>query len=229
MDKLQNITTIIAKISCIIFCIGLGSLAVTAETVTGRVNVIDGDTLEMYGQRIRLHGIDAPESGQSCEDKNGAIYRCGQIAANEMASYVSGKIVNCKVTDRDRYGRLVAACYVNGEDVNERLVLAGWALAYKQYSRDYVPSEAQAKSNFLGMWQGQFVEPWEWRRGKRFIDEITPETNGCIIKGNISSSGKIYHMPSSPWYNRTKINTAKGERWFCSVEEAEAAGWRAPR
>ena len=200
-----------------------------AETVAGRVTVIDGDTIEMHGQRIRLHGIDAPESGQSCEDKNGATYRCGQTSANQMASYVRGKTVNCNVTYRDRYGRLVAACYVNGEDINERLVFEGWALAYRQYSRDYVRAETQAKRNSAGLWQGRFVEPWNWRKGSRLAATKQEKSGDCVIKGNISSSGKIYHTPGSPWYSRTKINTQKGERWFCSEAEAEAAGWRAPR
>jgi endonuclease YncB( thermonuclease family) len=200
-----------------------------AETVAGRVTVIDGDTLEMHGQRIRLHGIDAPESGQSCADKKGATYRCGQISANQMASYVRGKTVNCNVTDRDRYGRLVAACYVNGENINERLVFEGWALAYRQYSRDYVRAETQAKRNSSGMWQGRFVEPWKWRKGSRLASTKQDKSGDCAIKGNISSSGKIYHTPESPWYSQTKINPQKGERWFCSEAEAEAAGWRAPR
>ena len=99
-----------------------------AETVTGRATVIDGDTIEIHGQRIRLHGIDAPESGQSCINKNGSNYRCGQFSANQMAKYVSGQTVNCNVKEKDRYGRLVAACFVKGEDINERLVLEGWAL-----------------------------------------------------------------------------------------------------
>ena len=200
-----------------------------AETVAGRVTVIDGDTIEMHGQRIRLHGIDAPESGQSCADKNGATYRCGQTSANQMASYVRGKTVNCNVTDRDRYGRLVAVCYVNGEDINERLVFEGWALAYRQYSRDYVRAETQAKRNSAGLWDGRFVEPWKWRKGSRLASTKQDKSGDCVIKGNISSSGKIYHTPESPWYSRTKINTQKGERWFCSEAEAEAAGWRAPR
>ena len=202
---------------------------VNAETVSGRVTVIDGDTLEMHGQRIRLHGIDAPESGQSCADKNGTTYRCGQISANQMASYVRGYTVNCNATDRDRYGRLVAACSVNGEDINKRLVREGWALAYRQYSRDYVRTETQAKRDSAGMWQGRFIEPWKWRKGSRLASTKQDKSGDCVIKGNISSSGKIYHTPESPWYSRTKINTQKGERWFCSEEEAETAGWRAPR
>ena len=213
----------------IIFSILMQTYTLNAETVSGRVTVIDGDTLEMRGQRIRLHGIDAPESGQSCTDKNGMTYRCGQISANQMASYVRGKTVSCNVSDKDRYGRLVAACYVNGEDINERLVREGWALAYTQYSRDYVLSEEEAKRNYSGIWQGRFVEPWKWRRGSRLESTKQDKSSDCLIKGNISSSGKIYHTPDSPLYSRTKINTQKGERWFCNKDEAEAAGWRAPR
>ena len=226
MAKSKNLCLYLTGMILIVM---LATKSIFADTLSGRVTVIDGDTLEMHGQRIRLHGIDAPESGQSCADKNGAIYRCGQISANQMSSYVRGKTVNCNVTDRDRYGRLVAACYVNGEDINERLVFEGWALAYRQYSRDYVRAETQAKRNSAGMWQGRFVEPWKWRKGSRLASTKQEKSGDCVIKGNISSSGKIYHTPESPWYSRTKINTQKGERWFCSEAEAEAAGWRAPR
>ena len=209
--------------------LNMAALPAASETLTGRVSVIDGDTLEMHWKRIRLHGIDAPESGQQCKDVKGNTYRCGQMATKQMSSYVSGKTVNCEILDKDQYGRLIARCIVNGTDVNELLVKEGWALAYRQYSEDYASAEGQAKRNNSGLWQGKFVEPWNWRRGERLEDVTVQKDSNCLIKGNISSSGKIYHTPSSPWYARTKINTAKGERWFCSEEEAEAAGWRAPR
>ena len=212
-----------------LFIVAILALSVQADEMSGRVSVIDGDTFEMAGKRIRLHGIDAPESRQQCKDAYGKSYRCGQLAAKQMSGYVSGKTVNCEILDKDRYGRFIARCLVNGTDVNELLVKDGWALAYRKYSKDYASSERQAKRENIGLWQGKFVEPWNWRRGERLSDAAIPKTNDCTIKGNISSSGKIYHTPSSPWYARTKINTEKGERWFCSEEEAEAAGWRAPR
>jgi len=219
-----------AFFSALIFSIlSIAALPVASDTLAGRVSVIDGDTFEMHGKRIRLQGIDAPERGQQCKDANGKSYRCGLMAAKQMSGYVSGKTVNCEILDKDRYGRFIARCLANGTDVNELLVKEGWALAYRQYSKDYASAELQAKRTNVGLWRGKFVEPWNWRRGERLADAATPKTNDCIIKGNISSSGKIYHTPSSPWYDRTKINTAKGERWFCSEEEAEAAGWRAPR
>ena len=216
-------------IHLLLFIVATLALPVQADVVSGRVSVIDGDTFEMHGKRIRLHGIDAPESGQQCKDANGKTYRCGQMAAKQMSGYVSGKTVNCEILDKDRYGRFIARCLVNGTDVNELLVKEGWALAYRQYSKDYAIAEGQAKRDNIGLWQGTFVEPWNWRRGQRLTDAAAPKASDCMIKGNISSSGKIYHTPSSPWYARTKINTAKGERWFCSEEEARAAGWREPR
>jgi len=219
----------IKSIIFLFFLIFINHEASATEGLVGRVSVVDGDTLEMHGNRIRLHGIDAPESGQSCTDEENKTYRCGQLSANRMASYVSGKAVYCEILDKDRYGRLIAACSVNDVDVNQLLVSEGWALAYRQYSRDYVSAEENAKKLSLGMWRGKFVEPWKWRRGERLEATKAQDPNDCVIKGNISGSGKIYHTPSSPWYARTKINTAKGERWFCSEEEAQAAGWRAPR
>ena len=130
--------------------------------------------------------------------------------------------------DTDRYGRLVAVCFADGQDINKQIVIDGFALDYRRYSRDYIAAERNVRRDKAGMWQGTFVKPWDWRRGDRLPE--TKEQNGkCLIKGNISSSGKIYRTPSSPWYDKTQINTAKGERWFCTEAEAAEAGWRAPK
>ena len=111
------------------------------------------------------------------------------------------------------------------------MVASGWALAYRQYSLDYVKDEEKAKSEKLGLWSSQFVEPWRWRKERGAVEKeaaaslSNPE---CLIKGNISSNGsRIYHPPGGAYYSRTKIDLSRGERWFCSATEAEEAGWRA--
>lgn len=200
-----------------------------AETLMGRASVIDGDTIDIHGQRVRLHGIDAPESGQTCEAK-GEIYRCGQRAALALHELADGKPIECRPLDLDRYGRLVAVCWSGGMDLNARIVEMGWALAYRRYSLDYVDEEQSAASSGVGMWAGSFVAPWDFRRGgsDALIDSPNVQTSkGCSIKGNISSSGEhIYHLPGGEHYEQTKISQSKGERWFCTEEEALAAGWR---
>lgn len=136
-------------------------LAAAAEQ-NGRASVIDGDTLEIHGQRIRLFGIDAPESRQLCE-ADGREYRCGQQAALALADFVGQRTVRCEQRDTDRYGRVVAVCRVAGEDLSAWLVQKGWALAYRKYSLDYVDQEAAARTARAGIWRGSFVEPWIWR------------------------------------------------------------------
>ena len=108
------------------------------------------------------------------------------------------------------------------------MVLNGWALAYRKYSKDYAGQEQSAKTARRGIWRGEFVPPWEWRRGKRLQTASAPgSATGCVINGNISSSGeRIFHVPRAQHYDRTKINTAKGERSFWSESEAVAAGGR---
>ena len=209
--------------------LALNSFSVTdlnAEVLVGRASVIDGDTFKINNIPIRLHGIDAPETDQSCHNQDGKSYRCGKLAKTQMVKYTKGKIVACNINGRDRYKRLIAVCYAGNQDLNGLLVSDGLALAYRQYSKKYIEAENVAKLNKVGLWQGRFVKPWDWRKGKRLVKESTKHSDKCMIKGNISSSGKIYHTPSSPWYKRTKINTGKGERWFCSEEAAKAAGWR---
>lgn len=198
-----------------------------AEELTGVPTVIDGDTIDIRGQRIRLHGIDAPESKQICLVK-GAKYRCGQKAALALLDRIGRSSVTCQAKDIDRYGRLVAVCFNGQEDLNGWLVSQGLAVAYRRYSHDYVGQENGAKASSAGLWSGEFVMPWDWRHGKRLASEKTsPSPSGCVIKGNISNKGtRIYHVPGGRWYDRTKIDEAKGERVFCSEAEAAAAGWR---
>ncbi|QEX16838.1 hypothetical protein FRZ44_21330 [Hypericibacter terrae] len=128
--------------------------------------MVDGDTLEIHGTRIRLFGIDAPESRQLCEAQ-GQQYRCGQKAAFALADHVGSSPVTCDPRDTDRYGRTVAVCYLGSEDLNAWMVSQGWALAYRHYSTDYVPQEEAAHAAGLGIWAGTFTAPWDWRAQER--------------------------------------------------------------
>ena len=200
----------------------------TAGDVEGTASVIDGDTIEIHGTRIRLHGIDAPESGQSCVAL-GVEWRCGQRAALALDTRISGRTVSCDERDIVRYGRVVAVCTVDREDVNAWMVAEGWALAYRRYATDYVDEEADAQAAGLGVWRGEFVAPWDWRRSAGLESAGDVSSGECLIKGNINRDGeRIYHVPGGMYYEQTRINTSKGERWFCSEEEAVAAGWRSP-
>ena len=224
-------------------CVVLSAVALARPVhadVSGRAQVIDGDSLRIGGTRIRLFGIDAPELGQGCQAE-GKLWLCGGLAKLRLKERISGRRVVCGEKDRDRYKRVVAVCRVDGEDLNAWMVSEGWAIAYRRYSQDYVDEEAAAKAAGLGLWRGDFVPPWDWRRGKRLTtaprdtDRTTPpaanrDDRKCRIKGNISSKGtRIYHVPGGRYYDRTRINTSTGERWFCTEAEARAAGWRRSR
>jgi endonuclease YncB( thermonuclease family) len=197
--------------------------------ISGKPEIIDGDTIAIAGQRIRLHGIDTPETAQVCEIE-GKAWRCGQEATFALADVISRTWVDCVERDKDRYGRIVAVCKVGGpkgRDLGAYMVSQGWALAYRKYSTDYVANEDAARTAQKGLWRGKFVPPWEWRRGKRLAIEAANDNLQCPIKGNIGKGGaRIYHVPGGAYYSRTKINEGKGERWFCLEDEARAAGWR---
>lgn len=194
--------------------------------VTGKAHVVDGDTIRIAGERIRLHGIDAPEMDQRCHTIRGKPYKCGVVARKALSDLLIGRTVKCKGNERDRYGRLIAKCFVEWLDVGEQMVLIGRALAYRKYSTDYVRVENAAKAMKEGMWRGKFVPPWEWRQAQRTDAPRQEPRQSCLIKGNISRNGRIYHLPGGRYYERTRITTSKGERWFCSEAEARAAGWR---
>jgi endonuclease YncB( thermonuclease family) len=141
-----------------------GSPVQAGGEIAGVASVVDPDTIEIHGQRIRLHGIDAPEGGQTCLDAAGRNWRCGQRAALALQDLIGRRTVTCDERDVDRYGRIVGRCLVGGLDINEWLVAQGLALAYWRYSRDYVAAEDEVRVAGRGMWAGTFEPPWEWRR-----------------------------------------------------------------
>lgn len=132
----------------------------------GRADVLDGDTIEVRGRRIRLHGIDAPENDQVC-DRNGRPWRCGQEATAALRRHLGGRTVACTELDVDRHGRSVARCTLDGQDVSAWLVRNGWAVAYRRYSDAYVADEAQARAARRGIWSGWFELPESHRHPGR--------------------------------------------------------------
>jgi endonuclease YncB( thermonuclease family) len=134
-----------------------------AEPLSGQAKVIDGDTIVLAGERVRLHGIDAPELDQTFPWR-GEQVAGGMMALAALEALTAGVNLRCETIERDRHGRRVAKVFSpNGVDIGRRLVAAGWAFAYRRYSTDYIGAEDEARKARRGMWRGTFVKPWQWR------------------------------------------------------------------
>lgn len=166
-DVLQLTERLRSVLAIALVSVWPGLLSLPAQgDVIGDARVLDGDTIDVAGERIRLHGIDAPEKRQTCTVA-GVGYDCGKNATRILTGVIDGREVTCKGNKRDRYGRLIAVCYVGDENVNAEMVREGWALAYRRYAKDYVRQESEARAAGSGVWRGEFVEPWVWRRRGR--------------------------------------------------------------
>lgn len=209
--------------SLIVLALLLGPAVAGAEVLEGRARVVDGDTLEVAGVKVRLFGVDAPELDQLCE-RGGQPWACGQAAREALGAIIGRKRVVCAVQDHDRYGRDVAVCETAAGDVGAALVRQGMAIAYRRYSGRYVNAEAAARAEGLGLWSSVWVQPETYRHAGS--GQAAPD-GSCVIKGNIGGKGgRIYHLPGQADYEATRINEKKGERWFCTEAEARAAGFR---
>ncbi|MFW2542045.1 thermonuclease family protein [Primorskyibacter sp. 2E107] len=210
------------------------AFASVGDVIAGPMQVIDGDTVRIGDQRIRLHGIDAPERDQMCGGAGVPMWACGEWISGEVKARYDGRMARCDWLDTDRYGRAVARCRVGGEDIGAALVRSGLAFAYDRYSLDYVDEEHTAAEAGRGLHAVGVQSPSAFRKASRHAAALWnarggPE--GCAIKGNISQSSgaRIFHVPGQVHYDATRISEARGERWFCDAAEAVAAGWRAAR
>lgn len=206
------------------------SRAKKTEIIQGELHVIDGDTIVLGETRIRLEGIDAPETTQACGRRFFGTWRCGEESTRHLVHLIGAQPVRCEDMGLDKYGRTLGRCFVGTTNLNAEMVRSGYAWAFVRYSQAYVVQEAEAKLAHAGIWQGNAIPAWEFRAGAWAMAE-TQAPNGCTIKGNVTNAGRIYHMPWSPWYEKVRMDDhgrgpPKGKRWFCSEGEAIAAGWR---
>ena len=142
------------------------------KEISGNAKIIDGDTIKINSKKIRLYGIDAPEFNQLCKKPYLTIfiftfnkdYRCGKISTEKLKKKINDKLIKCKILDIDRYKRLIGECYKRNLNLNSWLVSNGYAVAYKKYSKKYISDEINAKNKKIGIWQGKFEMPWDYRK-----------------------------------------------------------------
>jgi endonuclease YncB( thermonuclease family) len=140
-----------------------------ARLIEGRARIVDGDTLEIGIHRVRLYGIDAPDSDQRCE-RDGKPWRCGMEATYAMAALIETHWLTCDRRGPDTTGDVVGVCRMGGpkgRDVSREIVRRGWALALRSAGDDYIAAEREAKTAKIGLWSGTFIAPWEWRRTRQ--------------------------------------------------------------
>jgi len=154
----------------IIVTIILLNLNLNTKLISGEIYgipvITDGDTIKILNNKIRLHGIDAPEKNQKCT-KSEKEYNCGTVATDALINKINRNAVRCLTQKKkDRYNRFIGVCFVEKENLNKWMVRNGYAIAYKRYSKDYILDEEFAKINKFGLWSGVFLKPEKWRKLK---------------------------------------------------------------
>ena len=193
--------------------------------IEGRAYATGADTVRIGGTSVRLTGIDAPEREQRC-GRVGRGWRCGAAAETALSRLVDGRNVSCTISGSDDAGRKTGQCTAGGKDVAGELVRQGHVFAGGSMFARYGSEEREAKNAKAGMWSGDVERPSEYR-SKIWEEAKRRAPEGCPIKGQIAGASRVYVLPWSPEYERTRVQKARGERWFCSEQEAVSAGFRA--
>lgn len=136
-------------------------------SVQGRAHVHDGDTFTVAGVKIRLYGVDAPEMDQTCEMPDGSDWACGRWSRDQVRALLKGQELRCIKHVYDKYGRMVARCYLGDQDLAQMLVQGGIVFSYASFSRDYIADEKAAAVAGRGLWVAKVTPPAEFRRQKR--------------------------------------------------------------
>ncbi|HPG88346.1 MAG TPA: thermonuclease family protein [Hyphomicrobium sp.] len=133
----------------------------TPPQVSGAARAIDGDSLFVGRDEVRMKGIDAPEGKQTCM-RDGREWACGDAARDELRRLIGKDVVQCRVFERDKHGRLLAQCSAGGRDLNAGMVASGLAVAYGGYLRE----QGDAKAKRRGLWGSEFQQPRDWRHDR---------------------------------------------------------------
>ena len=194
--------------------------------VEGFAKSLTGDTVRIKGVSIRLSGIEAPELLQTCSLSSGQTWDCGYAALSALRRITGRHTVSCELGRALNSGLKTATCRIGREDIAAELVRQGHVFAVKGFFSSYASLEKKARAQKFGIWRGKAVRPKVFR--ERFWKIAAKKApNGCPVKGPIlSSRGKVYLMPWSRKYTRYRIRARRGERWFCSEQEALEAGWK---
>ena len=156
----MGLATLIFRLIILLFFF---SFSIQAQLIIGKAKIIDGDTIHIGKNKIRLHGIDAPEWNQSCT-LNNKVWECGKKSTLVLKKLIANQIVICEIKDIDQYKRYIAVCLSNKVNLNKKMVQDGWAIAYRYYSKDYIKEEEFARRNKVGIWKGKFLTPYQFRK-----------------------------------------------------------------
>lgn len=213
---------------------GLGKLGNVASlsligggrSVEGRAYAMGVDTLRVGGATVKLTGIDAPESEQRCGSGSRA-WRCGAASEAALSRLVSGRHVKCSLSGADEAGRTLGQCTVGDKDVGAELVRHGHAFADGSLLVRYSSQEREARAAKAGLWSTGDPERPAAYRAKLWDEAKRRAPDGCPIKGQVAGASRVYVLPWAPDYERVRIQKTRGERWFCSEQEAVSAGFKA--
>ncbi|MBX9591511.1 MAG: thermonuclease family protein [Hyphomonadaceae bacterium] len=211
---------------------GLGHLGSVAnlsligggKPVQGRAVALGADTLRVGSVGIKLAGIDAPEGEQRCGARG---WRCGAAAEAALSRLVSGRTVKCTLSGSDAAGRTLGQCAIGDKDVGAELVRQGHVFAEGTLLVRYAAQEREARAAKAGLWSAGDAERPAAYRAKVWEEAKRRAPDGCPIKGQVAGASRVYVLPWAADYERVRVQKARGERWFCSEQEAVSAGFKA--
>jgi len=201
-----------------------------SDSVSGKAQVLAADTLRIGKRRVRLASIEVPDANQRClragARAGGRTWACGQDAKEAMQRLVGARTVSCEVGSADEAELAHGRCKADGTDLGEALVRAGFAFASGSFMPTFSSAQSEAQAKKSGIWSSAEPErPAQWR-DRVWAEAKSSAPDGCPIKGSMRGRKRVYLMPWDTNYPRVRIRSRRGERWFCSENEAASAGWQ---
>jgi endonuclease YncB( thermonuclease family) len=197
-----------------------------SNEISGQAAALAGDTMRVDSTLVRLAGIEAPASAQPCYREDGRRWNCASAARSGLSKIIRGHMVTCTPNGQDEAGASLATCTVDGAgDIASELVRDGYVFATdNSFFSALSGEESSAREAKRGIWQGEVIRPKEWR-DQAWEAAKREAPDGCPIKGVVRASAKIYALPWSEAYAKARVRPERGERWFCSEDDAKAAGF----